>query len=129
MQAVTSNAASVAFRNNAKQGKARQSKAPAARRGATPVRAVAPSSSEVKSSEADFAKYIKKKNAAIEKALSDSVPMMYPERLHESMRYSLLAGGKRIRPCLCVAAWQGPLARSTPPRRTLTGLRLLNVPR
>jgi geranylgeranyl diphosphate synthase type II len=64
---------------------------------------VAPSA--VESSEVDFAKYIKGKNAAIEKALSDSVPMMYPERLHESMRYSLLAGGKRIRPCLCVAAW------------------------
>ena len=54
--------------------------------------------------EIDFAKYVKEKNAAIEQALSDSVPTMYPERLHESMRYSLLAGGKRIRPCLAIAA-------------------------
>ena len=53
--------------------------------------------------EIDFAKYVKEKNAAIEQALSDSVPTMYPERLHESMRYSLLAGGKRIRPCLAIA--------------------------
>merc|ERR1719329_1064750 len=30
--------------------------------------------------------------------------MHYPERLSESMRYSLLAGGKRIRPALCLAA-------------------------
>ena len=54
--------------------------------------------------EIDFAKYVKEKNAAIEQALSDSVPTIYPERLHESMRYSLLAGGKRIRPCLAIAA-------------------------
>jgi len=30
--------------------------------------------------------------------------MQYPENVHESMRYSLLAGGKRIRPMLCIAA-------------------------
>ena len=57
--------------------------------------------------EIDFAKYVKEKNAAIEQALSDSVPTIYPERLHESMRYSLLAGGKRIRPCLAIAAMIG----------------------
>lgn len=28
----------------------------------------------------------------------------YPETLTESMRYSLLAGGKRVRPALCLAA-------------------------
>lgn len=78
-----------------------------ARRGAVrTVRAAAEApAAAVEASEVDFAKYIAEKNAAIEQALSDSVPAaMYPERLHESMRYSLLAGGKRIRPCLCVAA-------------------------
>ena len=77
-----------------------------ARRGVVrPVRAAteAPAAA-VEASEMDFAAYIAEKNAAIEQALSDSVPEMYPERLHESMRYSLLAGGKRIRPCLCIAA-------------------------
>ncbi len=41
---------------------------------------------------------------AVERALSDSVPQQYPETIHEAMRYSLLAGGKRIRPMLCLAA-------------------------
>jgi geranylgeranyl diphosphate synthase, type II len=54
--------------------------------------------------EKEFNAYIARVNAAIEQALDKSVPMMYPERLHESMRYSLLAGGKRIRPALCLAA-------------------------
>lgn len=78
-----------------------------ARRGAVPsVRAAAEApAAAVETSELDFASYIAEKNAAVEQALSDSVPEMYPERLHESMRYSLLAGGKRIRPCLCIAAW------------------------
>ncbi len=40
----------------------------------------------------------------VERALSDSVPQQYPETIHEAMRYSLLAGGKRIRPMLCLAA-------------------------
>ena len=77
-----------------------------ARRGAArTVRAAAAApAAAVEASEVDFAAYIAEKNAAIEQALSDSVPEMYPERLHESMRYSLLAGGKRIRPCLCIAA-------------------------
>src|SRR5438309_11001031 len=30
-----------------------------------------------------------------------------PERIHQAMRYSTLDGGKRIRPCLCVAAFAG----------------------
>jgi geranylgeranyl diphosphate synthase type II len=30
--------------------------------------------------------------------------MQYPELVNESMRYSLLAGGKRVRPALCLAA-------------------------
>jgi len=77
----------------------------ATRRTAVNVRAaVSTTPSAEVASEVDFAAYVKEKNAAIEQGLSDSVPMMYPERLHESMRYSLLAGGKRIRPCLCIAA-------------------------
>ena len=64
----------------------------------TPTAEGATSAVASEASELDFAAYVKEKNAAIEQGLSDSVPMMYPERLHESMRYSLLAGGKRIRP-------------------------------
>jgi len=28
-----------------------------------------------------------------------------PQRIHQAMRYSTMDGGKRIRPCLCVAAF------------------------
>ena len=47
-----------------------------------------------------------KKGKRIEQALSDSCPLQYPETINEAMRYSLLAGGKRIRPLLCLAACQ-----------------------
>lgn len=47
-----------------------------------------------------------KKGKRIEQALSDSCPQQYPETINEAMRYSLLAGGKRIRPLLCLAACQ-----------------------
>lgn len=54
--------------------------------------------------EFDFKAYLVSKAAEVERALDASVPLHYPERVTESMRYSLLAGGKRIRPMLCIAA-------------------------
>ncbi|KAL0431815.1 UNVERIFIED_CONTAM: Heterodimeric geranylgeranyl pyrophosphate synthase large subunit, chloroplastic [Sesamum radiatum] len=36
--------------------------------------------------------------------LDASVPLQNPIKIHESIRYSLLAGGKRVRPILCLAA-------------------------
>ena len=41
-------------------------------------------------------------NAALERA----VPEQYPETIHKAMRHTLLAGGKRIRPALCLAAFE-----------------------
>lgn len=52
----------------------------------------------------DFSVYMMSKAAIVEKALDASVPQQYPDTVHEAMRYSLLAGGKRVRPVLCVAA-------------------------
>ena len=40
----------------------------------------------------------------MEQALDFSLGPESPEVLRESMRYSLLAGGKRIRPILCLAS-------------------------
>ncbi|GFQ06709.1 heterodimeric geranylgeranyl pyrophosphate synthase small subunit chloroplastic [Phtheirospermum japonicum] len=41
----------------------------------------------------------------IDQKLNDAVPVGYPERIYESMRYSLLAkGAKRAPPVMCVAA-------------------------
>src|SRR5437773_957091 len=44
---------------------------------------------------------------AIDGALAEFLPpeTSSPQRIHEAMRYSTLDGGKRIRPCLCVAAF------------------------
>jgi geranylgeranyl diphosphate synthase type II len=53
----------------------------------------------------DLSAYIKNKNqqinVALEKILHDSPPS---EPIVEAMKYSLMAGGKRIRPVLCLAA-------------------------
>ncbi|KAK4482095.1 hypothetical protein RD792_011546 [Penstemon davidsonii] len=40
----------------------------------------------------------------VNKVLDEAIPLQHPIKLHESMRYSLLAGGKRVRPILCLAA-------------------------
>lgn len=38
----------------------------------------------------------------IENKLDEFLPIEYPQELFESMRYSLLAGGKRLRPIICL---------------------------
>lgn len=40
----------------------------------------------------------------IEQKLDEYIPIEYPEKIWESMRYSVLAGGKRLRPTLCLEA-------------------------
>ncbi|KAK9074738.1 hypothetical protein SSX86_003056 [Deinandra increscens subsp. villosa] len=52
----------------------------------------------------DFKSYMVEKANLVNLALNDAVPLKDPIKIHESMRYSLLAGGKRIRPVLCIAA-------------------------
>jgi len=50
--------------------------------------------------------WLKRTRSAIEKSLRSSVPRATtkPTTLHRALRYSLLAGGKRLRPILCIAA-------------------------
>ncbi len=52
----------------------------------------------------DLMNYLQSRQALIEENLERFVPALYPFQLYESMRYSLLAGGKRLRPVLCLAA-------------------------
>ncbi|MGA7954588.1 MAG: geranylgeranyl diphosphate synthase CrtE [Gloeobacterales cyanobacterium] len=52
----------------------------------------------------DLMNYLQNRKALIEENLERFVPVLYPVRLYESIRYSLLAGGKRLRPVLCLAA-------------------------
>jgi geranylgeranyl diphosphate synthase, type II len=52
----------------------------------------------------DLSSYLIEQKKAIELALDCALPVIYPEKIYEAMRYSLLAGGKRLRPILCIAS-------------------------
>jgi geranylgeranyl diphosphate synthase type II len=54
----------------------------------------------------DFAAYLEAARLRVEAALDGSLALERPESLWEAMRYSLLAGGKRLRPILCLAAFE-----------------------
>ncbi len=59
--------------------------------------------SSVKETTFDLKAYLAERRSQVEAALEQSITVVYPEILYESMRYSLLAGGKRLRPILCLA--------------------------
>ncbi len=63
--------------------------------------------------------YMAERLPAIERALDESVLSTMPQTstICESMKYSLMAGGKRIRPILCIAACEmlgGSMAEAMP---------------
>ena len=62
------------------------------------------SSSSSSGGEFDFKSYMERTASSVNAALDAACPQKYPETLNEAMRYSLLAGGKRVRPALCLAA-------------------------
>ncbi|MFP4296530.1 MAG: geranylgeranyl diphosphate synthase CrtE [Spirulinaceae cyanobacterium] len=55
-------------------------------------------------SQFDLTAYLQQRQKLVEDALDRSLPIVAPEKIYEAMRYSLLAGGKRLRPILCLAA-------------------------
>ena len=54
----------------------------------------------------DLKKYLEQKREIIDEALNQYLPpeTEYPQTIHEAMRYSVFAGGKRLRPILVIAA-------------------------
>jgi geranylgeranyl diphosphate synthase type II len=52
----------------------------------------------------DLDTYLAERRPQVETALDHALALRYPETLYEAMRYSLLAGGKRLRPILCLAS-------------------------
>ncbi|EOA30900.1 hypothetical protein CARUB_v10014047mg [Capsella rubella] len=52
----------------------------------------------------DFNSYMIRKAESVSAALEIAVPLQEPFTIQEAVRYSLLAGGKRVRPLLCIAA-------------------------
>lgn len=55
------------------------------------------------STDFDLVAYLANYKAKVEAALDASLVIAQPPTVYESMRYSLLAGGKRLRPILCLA--------------------------
>src|SRR5439155_1302769 len=54
----------------------------------------------------DLREFLATRTAAVNRALGNFLPSATarPRTIHKSMRYSLFAGGKRMRPALCLAA-------------------------
>ena len=60
--------------------------------------------------------YMSEVSAMTEARLQELLPSVqsYPEVIHESMAYSIFAGGKRFRPVLCLAACEAVCGTGTP---------------
>ncbi|MDG2989386.1 polyprenyl synthetase family protein [Candidatus Synechococcus calcipolaris G9] len=61
--------------------------------------------------------YLEERRTLVEAALEQSIPVTYPEKIYDAMRYSLMAGGKRLRPILCLATCEllgGTIAMAMP---------------
>ena len=70
----------------------------------------------------DFQSWAKAHQSHIETSLATLLPAaeLSPERLHNAMRFSVLGGGKRIRPLLAFAA--GELSEADEKRVTIAGV-------
>jgi geranylgeranyl diphosphate synthase type II len=67
----------------------------------------------------DLGSYLKSRQRLVERALDQHLPKatVKPATIHKAMRYSLFAGGKRLRPILCLAAAEacsGDVERALP---------------
>jgi len=75
----------------------------------------------------DLAAYLTVQRNHIDAALEDAVVTVQPEPICQAMRYSLLSGGKRLRPILCLASCElagGGRELATP---TACGLEMLHT--
>ncbi len=52
----------------------------------------------------DLVAYLAERQPRVEAALDAAIRPAYPDTIYAAMRYSLLAGGKRLRPILCLAS-------------------------
>ncbi len=77
----------------------------------------------------DIARYLKDRADLVERALEEVLPPpdCQPARLHESMRYAVLGGGKRLRPVLAMAAAEAVGADSAVVIRESCALELLHT--
>ncbi|MDD2211418.1 MAG: polyprenyl synthetase family protein [Clostridia bacterium] len=54
----------------------------------------------------ELKQYLQERAVIVDQALREIMPAqdLYPPKIHEAMHYSVFAGGKRLRPILCLAA-------------------------
>ena len=75
----------------------------------------------------DFKTYLARSKEQVEAALDGSLGPERPESLREAMRYSLLAGGKRLRPILCLAACELAGGASSQAMPTAVALEMIHT--
>jgi Geranylgeranyl pyrophosphate synthase len=71
--------------------------------------------------------YIRRQAALIDRALDEMLPPAYPPAIYEAMRYSLFAGGKRLRPTLLMAAADAAGGDGTRYLRVAGGLEMIHT--
>lgn len=75
----------------------------------------------------DLKSYLADRRTQVETALDNALPVVYPEKIYEAMRYSLMAGGKRLRPILCLATCELLGAASTVAMPTACALEMVHT--
>ena len=76
-----------------------------------------------------FERYLAKVRPRIDAALDRLLPpaAREPRPLHRAMRYSVFAGGKRIRPALCLLACESVLGRGGPAMEAAAALEMIHT--
>jgi geranylgeranyl diphosphate synthase type II len=75
----------------------------------------------------DLSAYLLAQQAVVESHLERALTPRYPEKIFESMRYSLVSGGKRLRPVLCLAGCELTGGDPTLAIPTACGLEMLHT--
>ena len=76
-----------------------------------------------------FERYLEKARPRVDRALDAKLPSAraVPSRLHAAMRYSVFAGGKRLRPALCLLACESMTGRSAPAMPAAVALEMIHT--
>jgi geranylgeranyl diphosphate synthase type II len=75
----------------------------------------------------DLKNYLQSKQQQVNDKLSRSLPPTATSRIADAMRYSVMAGGKRLRPVLCLAAAEAVGGRSEDVINTAVAIELIHT--
>ncbi|MEV0134048.1 polyprenyl synthetase family protein [Dactylosporangium sp. NPDC050688] len=75
----------------------------------------------------DLFDYLRMRQGLVNRELERAVASAYPERLYDAMRYSLMSGGKRLRPVLCIAACEATGGSAATALPTACALEMLHT--